>query len=197
MPFYGTYHNAPYNKSWGIPGKIAPTGGGGGGGIPKDTWIGTLKDGSSPTLLDSVLSGGAGGAISRQNPLPLRPVYLYKMNLSPGSVWINVENPSNTSHITNPKSVQAYDTFVGLGGYGGGWAPATDFSTSGGGLYGRSNVNYNETGTHWKPADGNKYGGGGGGGKAGIAGNHYYDDLKGSQAGARGAHGVVVIIQEG
>lgn len=102
---------------------------------------------------------------------------------------------NSSRQLSGPKSVPAYNTHVGLGGYGGGWDPGEDFNWD---TYGRNSFigNYTDKGIHWKPEKGNKYGGGGGGGKAGINGTHYFDETKGSQAGAPGAHGVVVIIQE-
>jgi hypothetical protein len=180
-----------------MPGKIAPTGGGGGGGFPKDSWIETLNDANA---LPNTTKGGPGGSIDRRSPRfnNTNIIFPYNTYPSPGVVDVRVENPSNGDISNRPKSVQEYNTFIGLGGYGGGWDPGTTYvkgSLSSPG-YGRNSAD-NEVGTWWKPSPGNKYGGGGGGGKAGIAGNHRNDDLKGAQNGAQGAHGVVVIIQEG
>ena len=207
LPFMGTKNKSPYNKSWGVPGKIAPTGGGGGGGILKDGWFTNAylnhqtPSGISYARLHRM--GGDGGAIKSQNPnsSTFTPTFDFASNPSPGATSVDL---TNTAHrrdtIFKPRSLPAYNTFVGLGGYGGGWDISdSDYSTSGSpGGYGRSvSFPHNDEGTHWLPGNGNKFGGGGGGGRSTLNGTHYKDPIRGPQKGGNGANGVVIIIQEG
>lgn len=124
-------------------GSIAPTGGGGGGGLS--------------ATVNQFIAGAPGGGI--------------RDALISGAVGSQFRVHSNTKKVmdgseTIPLSIYLYNTFIGLGGRGGGSLNTTS------------------------PVAGGKYGGGGGGGRAQA--NGLAADIKG----ASGGPGVVIVISE-
>ena len=152
-----------------------------------------------------------GGSINQSNNKLLNKTQFQDYNIA-GVVEGSFTNPGGTKVYptatsgTYDTSMPAYNTYIGLGGYGGG-SNVTAYGRAGTqGLSGRTrwgwtaqkvDKTYEDTNAnHWLPMSGSKYGGGGGGGKAGINSLNYNDIIKGQQKGAPGSHGVVIIIQE-